>query len=1339
MANNYGPGVSRVLDPAQSGFKTVIWQAGKPPLDAELNLIADIAAEQGRLQVLKGSPSGWYGDALNPQDSFVTSSIWSNWFQFGPQFSGETNAIPWAVVNGWVIPVTGTLTGSPPGSPDNTDTWNRITLPPPPANTGDARIDFVFLEAWLARIPPNPATTNKPAASAVWRYGNVEGGYSFLSDDLQDPNIGFETTQRVQVQYRIRVVSGLVGLASFPDGFDPSVVKGRGAATTDTSFVFQNMREVLGDPGLWRAGDGTPNSLGTVDGYSYAIPLCVVFRRNSVAWSGAPSQNLNGSLNRNPTAVDRTGFKTFATVPTISGSITNSSLSLSLASVANIPLPLTPASPIAIQIGDEIMLYSAITGSTMTISSRGAFGTVAEAHPAGSTIRILSGRPDGLFADQIASKDILDLRHSVNPGGFDYQAVLKGSLDRLLRGQLAATWKRSGGGPQGRFVAYQDIASASPGPLGVTQLDAPDGVREVWSDAAVLQPVVIPIAATPSTGTAVAVGGTLGNTYTVTVNTLSGGPNGYHANDVITIPKSQFLGSLPGSDADQLSFVTDATFIKIRFMGDTTDIPTSQYSVGTSSGNLQITFGGSFPGKTATGAFLTIYLQYGPGRGTSRRPDAVHSVAYLSGSPNLALRPVGVPTDNQELSTAWAPLWSKFRSNVFNGQLPTTAEALVDPGSKTLVLTPFRLQQMVQLFGNSNFKTIQKWPSSDATNGAMPANTPTGGPKWGSTDPLGLFSGYSDPTTARSNMVVIVPRKLMPGWGAVHSPILSVDVGNIDQGINYGIFAPKGSVTASVSNYVPMVNGSVSYGVFSTSIGYNTAGTISGVPVAGMRFFTDSRGMGRHGLELPPYYAFARVFAVYQLSDYTTNGSAFDPITRQPTGGGAVNLLRQNFVGPSFFIEQDTDGDPTCILNADVIDISKAPTPIANFGSGTYVIEASIFGADRNAFDLGQDCRIVLARGRSEGLTAGVTLTNPDFLLPGAPLPGDEVSINYSREVYQGDAWFSQTVGSDSNYLLGPIPTATRYQLMNTSLDYPNLARSNEKVLEVLAGMAFQTTLGTGRLSGDLPSNTDDFRNVGWEPWTVPATPVDARPTLVQTALLSTERFLSVGSEYLGCTTRLPLGALFRDKDFRGNAIGGNVGGTAISPEPRQLVVGEWNGPATAASGIAPQNTEHTLAPVHAGSMASGNGGEVVVHGDGNQGNYGILTSYRTTRGGTAFTMSGVPGGDLGAVLSCSPPCATFAGILSGVAMLVRNVPTDVGSNEVSAGQELMMLVITSARTIPSAGAVNTVQIGASGTGEGYSAADLYRIPGHPITNDSARTTKDPATVALQRKGDFLT
>lgn len=1437
MSINFGTGVSRVLDPSQTGFNTVIWQQGKPPLDAELNLIQQLSAEWNRINVLRGVPSGWLGNETSVDRDFITNPIWSNWFRFGNQRTGEKQAIQWAVVNGWLIPVTGTRTGTPPGSPNNTDTWNKVALDPPPANTGDARIDFVFLEAWLARVPPNPSTLNKPAAASIYRYGNVEGGYGFIADDLVDPAIGFETSQRVQVQYRIRVVSGLIGLATYPDGFDPALVKGQGSATAPTSFTFANMRQELDDPGLWRAGDGTANSLGTVDGYTYAVPLCVVFRRNAVAWDGDPSQNLNGAFNRNPTAIDRTGVKTFSTTPTLAANITSAALTLTLSSASNIPLPLTPATPVFVQIGDEIMSYSSITGTTMTLVARGAFGTLAERHFAGDTITVLSGRPDGLFSDQIARTDIMDLRHVVNPNGYDYDVLLKSNFDALLRGQLRANWKRSGGGPQGSFVFYQDKITAGSAALGVTKLDAPDNIRMVYSDAAMLQKVEVIVkpataATPPGPPQAVAEAWSLSIQAT---GTVIGVANQWNGGDRIEIPISQFKVGFPGGDGDQVRFINDGLSgaVEIRIDGrrdilvEGTHFTVSPANPGPND-DLEIELLPAFPSPITEKLYITVHVQYGAGRGLSRKPDSLHSAAILSPTAELLTQLSGIPTNNVPMRVAWAPLWSKYRNTTFQGLLPVTASAYADLGSKSIFLTPFRRIDLPDTTrardgsfinvnsgatvtsgtagsstgtttftdGSQNFTgngvvagqrlviasgaaagsyrvvtvavttlTVDRAiPTAagisytiHATQGLMPLNNLAGGAKWATTDPLNLFSGTLHGSAPQKDIYVSFPRHLIPGWGEVRVPILYANApgGIFDRGINYMVRTEEGATPPNrEKNYVPFSNGSLSYAPFSTldltpetPATFNAQFTFSGKTFAGIRQFTDTRGLGRQGLELPPFYGVARLFAVYEALDYKANGSAFGPTDRVPTGSGATNLLRQNFDGATFWVELDSDGDSTFILNAATIDIAKSPNPIVSFASGNYVVEASIFGFDRGTFDLSQEPRLVMTRERAANqandgvtrdnnflqrwdgtITAGTVanVDSPDLAVPG-PLPGaDSVVINFSRQPYQGDAWGSQTSNLDVGYTPGPLTTGTLFQLVSTALNESGLTRPNQKPVEVLASLNFCTTLGTGRLSGDVVDTTVlDFRNVGYEDPTAypPPSGVAPRPRV----LVGADTESPIGTEYLGCTSRLPLGATFRDKDFRGENIG-------VLQFPH-ILTGEQTGGIFLASQSVNNSLEQTEVNVSTSSIQSGTPGGIIVMVDGEQGNYSLLTNYRVNRGGSAFNAGGNhPGGEIATNNLGEFPVPQSLNLMSGIVMLVRNQVTSVGATEVSAGDELMMVIVTTGTRIATGNGKGFAVISTAGTGEGVSAADLYRIQGRPLVRDQDRMQIDPSTIALSRR-----
>ena len=1445
MANNYGSGVSRSLDPTGIQFLNVVWQQGKPPLDSEFVLLGDILGDRDRTSLLRGMPSGWLSNETNPGEAFVTDPSYSNWFQYGRQTSGETQPVKWAAVNGWLIPVTTTLTGLPPGSADNTSTWNKITLDPPPSSAGDFRVDFAFLEVWKALVAPDPSTTNKPSSSGLYFQGNVESGHTSISDDLQDPALGIETTRRVQLQYRIRVVTGLIGLSAYPDGFDPTAVMAQGASTAPTSWTFTNMRKELGDPGLWRAGDGTANALGTVDGYVYAIPLCGVFRRNSQPWNGEPSPNLNGGANRNPTAVSRSGAKTFSVTPTLAANLTATAMTLTLSSSSNIALPTTPSTPVLIRIGDELLEYSLITGTTMTLSTRGARGTRAETHITGTQVLAVSGRPDGLFADQIAATDILDLRHIVNSNGFDYEALLRTNLDKLLRGQLRSSWKYNGGGVQGTFLNYQDYISGSTPPvIGAEKLDSPDNIRQVFSDAACVQRCEAVVKGT-SVGmpAEVNVGWDLG--FTVRQIAPQAAPGAISPGDTLVIPLSTFKQGMPSSDQDQVQFVNDYRAVAIRIDGMETPVPTSMYTYTLTNplypGDLVITLGSSFPSGVTKNVNITLHVIYGAGRGLSHRPLSLQNVSYYNPGTLVMTQQEQAPTNNVPMRTAWAPLWSKYCNEVYRGLVPVTAESYADLGSKTVILTPFRLISMPAEFTPLDGNNLWHGPAfrsgttgstsgwtyvftDTSANFTDPGTSPVGigdrlviatgtsagsyaitqvaatqltlssriapssssvsysicrGPvtgyglmpsykrdgvttKWGSTDPLELFSGYTDTYAARRNIYVKLPRSLVPAWGEVRTPIQHKmpDTGTFNEGVNYLFLSKKGlAPPSSEKNYVAYDHsGSPNYAIFSTlnwnlpetPAEYNTKISVGGVSMAGMRKFNDvvnplrptARGLGRKGLELPPFYGIARLFAVYEAEDYRVRGSAYDHNTRDliTTTGLATNLLRQNLPSttPVFWIEKDDDGDSTFILNAEALDLTRSPNPITSFDVADFVIEASIFGFDRDAFDLDHDCRIVLTRertqandpaNRSANINASVVIDGPECIIPAPPASADTLLINYSRCPYQGDPYGSQTLLVDTGYYPGPISTINAYNMSTTQLDELALTRANQKPLEVLASIGFVTTLGTGRLSGAVSTNPTSAYSPGGENLAQfpPATISSDRP-YIESGVLSSDLRDAVASEYLGCTERLPMGSLMRDKDFRGGNIGNQ--GSFVSP----LVFTDGTPGVYGNSLQSGKRLEVTEAPLDCASPASGQPGEVLVAVDGSV-NVSQFNAFRTYRGGSVFNASGGhPGGELNCTLGHITPPSSFTNVLSGKAMLVRNAPTYPGLNEVSAGDELMILIVTTAtRCVGGSAKEARVIIGTNGTGEGVSAADLYRIEGRPLVRDNVGYSVDPSTINLSR------
>lgn len=510
MALSFGNGVSRTLAAAMRQFSTVVWQAGKPPLDAELNLLQQIQSESLAQTLRSQIPSGFFTDPTRALGDYVTAPEWSNFFLLGNPAEDEGSSVVWASINGWVLPVIGTQVNVL-GDPSNLIS-NVIRLNPPPAS--DSRFDFVFLEAWSAVVAPNPSTLNKPAADKVWAYGNVEYGSTNIDDDLEDPSIGVETTHRVQVQYRIRVFgqgSGLgtsVSLDVYPDGLDDPNILGQGTSDDPVAgFPFENMRDELGDASLWRAGDGSSdNLLGTTDGYTYAIPICAIPRRNSssfVAVSGSGDPNHNGSLDRQPSADllsdPREAARVLNTPTLVSALTAGTTGSVQVNNLINSGLDDSEINLTStfIAVDDEVLDISAVDTSTspatITIAERGVAGTQDTLHAEGAEIRFYNTRPDGLFSDEVdRSRDIYDLRRSVNLGDWDYQRLLLHNLSELITGQLRTTYKKGAAsdsqGVSVVEVGYLHANRDSGFSLNQTEeLDGPDGIRWVFSDAATPQ------------------------------------------------------------------------------------------------------------------------------------------------------------------------------------------------------------------------------------------------------------------------------------------------------------------------------------------------------------------------------------------------------------------------------------------------------------------------------------------------------------------------------------------------------------------------------------------------------------------------------------------------------------------------------------------------------------------------------------------------------------------------------------------------------------------------------------------------------------------------------------
>jgi hypothetical protein len=1380
---------------------------------------------------------------------YATSPGHSNQFYFGRNLAGELRNLCWAVVNGWLIPVTGTKTGAPPLAANDTDSWNRITLSPPPSSTGGNRAEFVFLEVWLARIDVDPSVgvaPGKPARGYIYKFGNVGGGFSFLPDDLIDPNINFETNRRVQLQYRIRTVLD-VGLSGNPEGFDPTMVFAQGQLTIPSVVPFTNMRQALGDPGLWRAGTGDPATFGTADGYVYAVPLCAVFRRNTAAFSD--TGNLAGAFNRNSTAIVRDDATTFTSGVALPTDITDVAVSFTLTSVSGTVLAtINDYGEAYFRVDDEIIRVTNVLQTSpvtfMVSIDRGQLGSTVRSHKSGTPLNLYTVRPDGLYADQVSQSDILDMRHSV-ADKFDYEAILRTNLSALLRGRLRSTWKRYGSTLSGgSVILYGDrITDSSVYVGGLTRLDAPDGNRCGFSDAAVMQrfnvPVTVPTNSVPLSAPVqvtvapfnIEVDWTATPPVHTPGNRLYGGtvPMWWNG-DQLTILLSSFIAGIPGADADQVRFVLpseDLDSVIVRFEGMTTDpnggnpsstpatsptatnpyltlAPTGvrimKHGQGITvsldgSNNLVVTlasgttdtalqeFIDALQGNTAAGyvAALKMHIEftvlYGAGRGLSHRPEFVHTVQYR-GSPVNASRTLlrdGLVSGSRMVPTYLGD--SPLVQVGVNRAWARTSEIMVDPGSKTVWIAPYREMLIPNLLCRSAARL--NWYGGGPTyQGTMPLNGldgitvvhPNG------VDPLDLFYNGT------SGRYVEVPPDYLPKLGLHHQPIVPTSNTIFSSGLNFLLMAKEGAVAAHSDfnrNLVSYPN-APGYCIVTPLPGeiYGTAS--GGRSIFGRKYINSNltavAGGPFRGIQFPPFLAPARITGIY-LRAGTAVVPASSPFDNSRTFVGGVgtntNLLRDGFDGPTLLLDvvneagnPDVNGDVCFILNADIIDLSKAPAGTTFDDPNQFIIECVLFGFDRGF--LQTNGRILCAKSTGGGTVeiAVDTFTSSSDSSVGiiAPAPltsgaaNNEVTIYYSHVPYQGDPFGTQSAYSDDPDRRGPLSLSELNAILGNPLGPVSaLTLPNKAGYEVLATQPFVTSLGTGRLSGSVPiplmtvvnapRNPPDYagtridlqrrlaaNRVGYEDWVTPKLPVTPPPytsrPVLKTGALSEAYDHDVHPELAGCTSRLPLGALFRDKDFSGKTLYQAKNATGVG----SIVLGTLALPPFEASMAKAAEGRSTWEGVEFvcgnASGSAGAGSEALVRVDGTSVNPSDVQVFKTTRGGAAYNAANPwPGGIVSARFPKARPNIEVGSVMTGIAYLVRTAPEVPGMSEVHPGHELQMMIVTQA--IPTYFRDTDLVHSASGTNEGYTAADRFRLLGKPI--EKRRGVVDASTIPASR------
>lgn len=201
-----------------------------------------------------------------------------------------------ANINGYFIDVFGNNGYQQNGNINEYKDLNYIVLPDAPEE--GEYYDFVYLEMAFVEIR---------YTAKLWQYGNRNHSYGPMLNDLFDKRINGETNRRIQLQWsiysaRVPMNSENAQMRSggmFDEQTFAMLVPAHGGyfGNSTAGFIHAPNHPYYKstDKGLWIAGSGLTtieHQLYSTDGYSYAIPLFKVIRRNS---NGYSSGNLYGS------------------------------------------------------------------------------------------------------------------------------------------------------------------------------------------------------------------------------------------------------------------------------------------------------------------------------------------------------------------------------------------------------------------------------------------------------------------------------------------------------------------------------------------------------------------------------------------------------------------------------------------------------------------------------------------------------------------------------------------------------------------------------------------------------------------------------------------------------------------------------------------------------------------------------------------------------------------------------------------------------------------------------------------------------------------------------------
>ena len=472
MSQKYLPSTSRDLDPTNYAWDSIVYQAGRPMLDSELNLTQDILNKKNTL------PSGMI--SYQGEDDSVGSFAYEKPYVEGAlngNFTANTFIInPFkAMVNGIVIDVRNT---------NATDGTNKITLPAPDVGSGPGdRGDFVFLEVWRKDITPAMQSKSRikllsPQANDTFTFKKGGGANDVVLTVDTTFAIGASLAHTARNMASYINDHGGAGLGLTVDGVTTF------AETRGTEFVFLNHNggasgnytggasftlassdvtgiEIQIQPSGGSDGDGKPSATtvyyagNVLSDTSTHLPDDIQdpnvnvssTRRIQVQYRIRTQQNTNlshqifgfenGLLYAQGSQGAPVNTKSFSKHSTDTGLWYAGDGSEADATA----LGTVDGYVYAIPLCYVFRRQSPGVGGT-GFNASGSFNTGALHDHDGNTLvgndyvdNVAineSDRPDGLFADEVAQSDVLDLRRRVYPRGIDFSAELEYQYHTLL-------------------------------------------------------------------------------------------------------------------------------------------------------------------------------------------------------------------------------------------------------------------------------------------------------------------------------------------------------------------------------------------------------------------------------------------------------------------------------------------------------------------------------------------------------------------------------------------------------------------------------------------------------------------------------------------------------------------------------------------------------------------------------------------------------------------------------------------------------------------------------------------------------------------------------------------